>query len=69
MPRAYAKQQVSLLNGAIWHLTNGPDQHARDRAMSLELIGDKYVRFLDLCGNTATVLEVYGYSAEGHARI
>lgn len=26
MPKAYLKQQVSFLNGAIWHLPDGPLQ-------------------------------------------
>ena len=26
MPKAYYKQQVSFLNGAIWHLPDGPLQ-------------------------------------------
>lgn len=67
MPKAYAKQQVSFLNGAIWHLPDGPEQQARDRAMAPELSGKYYVRSSNLYGDPQTVLEVYGYDAEKHA--
>ncbi|KAL6249364.1 hypothetical protein RBB50_003217 [Rhinocladiella similis] len=66
-PKAYQKQQVSFLNGAIWHLPNGPEQQARDAAMAPELEGKYYVRSSNLYGDPQTVLEVYGYDAEGHA--
>ena len=69
MPKAYAKQQISFLNGAIWHLPDGPEQRARDKAMSPELTGEQYVRSPNLYGDPATVLELYGYDAEEHARI
>lgn len=68
MPKAYAKQQVSFLNGAIWHLPDGPEQQARDRAMAPELCGKYYVRSSNLYGDPQTVLEVYGYDAEAHAQ-
>ncbi|KAL2002651.1 hypothetical protein VTN02DRAFT_6321 [Thermoascus thermophilus] len=67
MPKAYAKQQVSFLNGAIWHLPDGPQQRARDAAMAPELEGKYYVRSSNLYGDPQTVLEVYGYDAETHA--
>lgn len=51
MPKAYAKQQVSFLNGAIWHLPDGPEQRARDEAMSPELSGEQYVRSPNLYGD------------------
>lgn len=67
MPKAHFKQQVSFLNGAIWHLPDGPAQEARDKAMSLEL-GDKPVlRSPNLYGNPTTSLCVYAYDAEEHA--
>ncbi|PVH86478.1 salicylate hydroxylase [Cadophora sp. DSE1049] len=67
MPKAHFKQQVSFLNGAIWHLPDGPAQEARDKAMSLEL-GDKPVlRSPNLYGNPTTSLGVYAYDAEEHA--
>ncbi len=69
MPKAYAKQQVSFLNGAIWHLSDGPEQRARDKAMSPELTGEQYVRSPNLYGDPSTVLEIYGYDAEEHARV
>lgn len=67
MPKAFAKQQVSFLNGAIWHLPDGPEQIARDKAMEPELEGRYYVRSSNLYGDPQTVLEVYGYDVEGHA--
>ncbi|OAP61681.1 salicylate hydroxylase [Fonsecaea erecta] len=66
-PKAYMKQQVSFLNGAIWQLPNGPEQRARDAAMAPELEGKYYVRSSNLYGDPQTVLEVYGYDAEAHA--
>jgi salicylate hydroxylase len=67
MPKAYAKQQVSFLNGAIWHLPDGPEQIARDKAMAAELDGKYYVRSSNLYGDPQTVLEVYGYDVQAHA--
>jgi salicylate hydroxylase len=67
MPKAYEKQRVSFLNGAIWHLPDGPEQQARDAAMSPELTGQPFLRSPNLYGDPATVLEVYGHDAEAHA--
>ncbi|KAI1324931.1 salicylate hydroxylase [Xylariaceae sp. FL0255] len=69
MPKAYEKQQVSFLNGAIWHLPDGPKQEARDAAMAPELAGKYYVRSSNLYGDPRTVLSVYGYDAEKHAEV
>ncbi|KAE8446251.1 hypothetical protein EG329_012337 [Mollisiaceae sp. DMI_Dod_QoI] len=65
MPKARFKQQVSFLNGVIWHLEDGETQEARDKAMSGEKDGG--VRSANLYGDPRTVLEVYGYDAEAHA--
>lgn len=67
MPKAFAKQQVSFLNGAIWHLPDGPAQQARDAVMAPELQGQYYVKSSNLYGDPKTVLDVYGYDAEQHA--
>lgn len=67
MPKAYAKQQVSFINGAIWQLPDGPLQEARDAAMAPELQGKYFVRSSNLYGDPQTVLEVYGYDVQGHA--
>lgn len=67
MPKASMKQQVSFLNGAIWHLPDGPKQQARDAAMAPELEGKYFVRSSNLYGDPQTVLEVYGYDVEAHA--
>lgn len=69
MPKAFAKQQVSFINGAIWQLPDGPAQRARDAAMAPELEGKYFVRSSNLYGDPQTVLEVYGYDAEAHADI
>lgn len=67
MPKAYFKQQVSFLNGAIWHLPDGPQQQARDAAMAPELEGKYFIRSSNLYGDPQTVLDVYGYDVEAHA--
>lgn len=67
MPKAHLKQQVSFLNGAIWHLPDGPAQEVRDEAMRLELEGKPFMRSPNLCGDPTTVLSVYAYDAEDHA--
>ncbi|KKP03445.1 salicylate hydroxylase [Trichoderma harzianum] len=67
MPKAYMKQQVSFINGAIWHLPDGPLSQQRDMSMSAELEGKYYIRSSNLYGDPQTVLEVYGYDAEAHA--
>ena len=56
MPKAYLKQQVSFLNGAIWHLPDGPLADARDKAMSPELRGEHFLRSPNLYGDPETVL-------------
>lgn len=35
MPKAFFKQQVSFLNGAIWHLPDGPKQQVQPLAPHL----------------------------------
>jgi salicylate hydroxylase len=67
MPKAYYKQQISFLNGVIWHLPDGPAQRARDEAMRLELEGKPFMRSPNLYGDPTTVLSVYAYDAEEHA--
>lgn len=67
MPKAYAKQQVSYINGAIWQLPDGPLQQGRDAAMAPELEGTYFVRSSNLYGDPQTVMDVYGYDVQGHA--
>jgi salicylate hydroxylase len=69
MPKVWQKQQVSFLNGAIWHLPDGPEQEARDQAMAPELDGKYYIRSSNLYGDPQTVLEIYGYDVEAHADV
>ncbi|KAI9822393.1 MAG: hypothetical protein M1827_000112 [Pycnora praestabilis] len=67
MPKAYVKQQVSFLNGAIWQLPDGPAQEARDKAMLPELRGEPFLRSSNLYGDPEIVLSVYAYDAEADA--
>lgn len=67
MPKASYKQQLSFLNGWIWHLSDGPAQEARDRAMECELRDEVPMRSPNLYGDPVCVLECYGYDAEKHA--
>jgi len=67
MPKAHHKQQVSFLNGDMWMYEDGPMQQARDKAMEPELRGEPMLRSPNLYSDPRTVLEVYGYDAEGHA--
>ena len=67
MPFASYKQQLSFLNGWIWQLPEGPAQQSRDRAMEPELKGEMPIRSSNLYNDPMTVLQCYGYDAEGHA--
>lgn len=67
MPKASYKQQVSFLNGWLWHLPDGRAQEARDKAMEVELRGEIPIKSPNLYGDPSTVLECYGYDAEAHA--
>lgn len=67
MPKASYKQQVSYLNGWLWHLPEGRAQDARNQSMRCELNGEVPIRSANLYGDPSTVLECYGYDAEEHA--
>lgn len=67
MPKASYKQQLSYLNGWMWHLPDGPAQQARDKQMEAELRGEVPMRSSNLYGDPSTTLECYGYDAEAHA--
>lgn len=67
MPKAHYKQQISYLNGWLWHLPEGPASDARDKTMACELRGEQPMRSANLYGDPTTVLECYGYDAEEHA--
>jgi salicylate hydroxylase len=58
---------VSFLNGAVWHLPDGPAQQARDEVMKLELERKPFKRSSNTEGDPRTILEVYTYDAEEHA--
>ncbi|KAK4635611.1 hypothetical protein CLAFUW4_01882 [Fulvia fulva] len=67
MPKASYKQQISYLNGWLWHLPDGAASEARDRTMRAELEGHQPIKSANLYGDPTTVLECYGYDAEAHA--
>ncbi|CZT24431.1 related to salicylate hydroxylase [Ramularia collo-cygni] len=67
MPKASYKQQVSYLNGWLWHLPDGPAADARDKTMRRELQGEVPIKSANLYGDPGTVIECYGYDAEAHA--
>lgn len=66
MPKASYKQQVSYLNGWLWHL-DGAAAEARNKAMQPELSGEILMKSPNLYGDPTTVVECYGYDAETHA--
>lgn len=68
IPKARRKQEISFLNGEIWHLA-GDEASRRDAVMREELEGEGKVlmRSPNLYGDPAIVREVYGYDAEAHA--
>lgn len=51
MPKASYKQQVSYLNGWIWHLPDGPAADARDKTMRPELRGEVPIKSANLYGD------------------
>lgn len=51
MPKASYKQQVSYLNGWLWHLPDGPAADARDRTMEPELRGEYPIKSANLYGD------------------
>jgi len=64
-PLADIKQQVSYMNGAIWHLQDGSvAQLARDAAMAPELQGKQLVRSPNLYSDPHTVLTCYGWCCD-----
>lgn len=67
MPKASYKQQLSYLNGWLWHLDDGPAAKARNKTMEVELSGQIPLKSANLYGDPSTVLECYGYDAELHA--
>lgn len=67
MPRAYNKQQISFLNGAVWMLEDGPAQAARDKAMEPELRGVQPLRTPNVYSDPYTALTIFGYDAEEDA--
>lgn len=51
MPKASYKQQVSYLNGWLWHLPDGPAADARDETMRRELMGEIPIKSANLYGD------------------
>lgn len=61
MPLADLKQQLSYINGAIWHLEDGsPEQKGRDEALKPELDGRQLIRSPNLYSDPYTMLTCYG---------
>jgi salicylate hydroxylase len=67
MPKAKFKQEVSFLNGCIWHLPDGPTQRKRDETMKGELDGRRLEKSPNLYGEPKMARLVYGYDAEEDA--
>ncbi|QDS76143.1 hypothetical protein FKW77_007208 [Venturia effusa] len=70
MPRVRRKQEVSFLNGEIWHLS-GEAAKRRNAAMAAELGGDGSVqtRTSNLYGDPGMMREIYSYDAGAHAAL
>lgn len=60
MPNAYMKQQVSFINGTIWHLPDGPQSRQRGAAMAAEMEGKYFIRSSNNYGDPQAALKVYG---------
>ena len=64
MPLADLKQQVSFLNGAIWHLEDdSPEANTRDEKMRAELDGEQLLKSPNLYMDPYTWRKVYGKPA------
>ena len=61
--RSNQMQQASLINGKLWHLRDGPEQHARDEAMRPEVIGEKFETSPNQWSDPVTQAWAYGYDA------
>lgn len=66
MLKAKFKQEISFLNGCIWHLPDRAVQKQRNKGMKSELVG-REDGSPNLYGDPKMMGLVYGYDAEEHA--
>ncbi|KAF2501401.1 FAD/NAD(P)-binding domain-containing protein [Lophium mytilinum] len=64
MKRSYQMQEASLLNGKLWHFSDGPEQKARDKAMRPEVEGKHFLSSANQWSDPVTQWWAYGYDAE-----
>ncbi|USP74124.1 hypothetical protein yc1106_01398 [Curvularia clavata] len=65
MKRSGDMQNASTVNGYIWHFPDGPEQMARDSAMSAEVLGLPFTSSANQWSDPVTQWWAYGYDAEG----
>ncbi len=61
--RAGQMQQASLINGTLWHFSDGPEQEARDLAMQPEVLGQPFEESPNQWSDPVTQEWAYGYDA------
>ncbi|XP_014551814.1 hypothetical protein COCVIDRAFT_19972 [Bipolaris victoriae FI3] len=64
MKRCGDMQNASTVNGYIWHFPDGPEQVARDSAMSAEVLGLPFTSSANQWSDPVTQWWAYGYDAE-----
>ncbi|KAJ5037143.1 hypothetical protein J3E74DRAFT_278698 [Bipolaris maydis] len=64
MKRCGDMQNASTVNGYIWHFPDGPEQVARDSAMSAEVAGLPFTSSANQWSDPVTQWWAYGYDAE-----
>lgn len=64
MKRSGDMQNASTVNGYIWHFPDGPEQVARDSAMSAEVLGLPFTSSANQWSDPVTQWWAYGYDAE-----
>jgi salicylate hydroxylase len=62
--RTSKMQEASLLNGKLWHFSDGPLQRARDAAMQPEVRGEPFSHSPNQWSDPATQMWTYQYDAE-----
>ncbi|KAF9887004.1 hypothetical protein FE257_010620 [Aspergillus nanangensis] len=62
--RTSQMQEASLLNGQLWHFSDGPLQRARDAAMEPETKGLPFAHSPNQWSDPATQMWCYGYDTE-----
>ncbi|KAJ5403239.1 hypothetical protein N7509_003110 [Penicillium cosmopolitanum] len=67
--RTSKMQEASLLNGKLWHFSDGPLQRARDAAMQPETRGEPFSHSPNQWSDPATQMWTYQYDAEAEIEI